>query len=101
MGITRDRGYYYFVMRVPKRYKHIDKRSQVRRALMTDSERTARAKEPAIRAEFIAYWEALAAGGDPTAEAAFETAKHLSAARGFQPALLRNSRLSRDCPLPL
>ena len=32
MGITEDRGRFYFVMRVPKRYQNVDTRSQVRQA---------------------------------------------------------------------
>lgn len=29
MGITLDRGYWYFVKRVPKRYAHVDARQKV------------------------------------------------------------------------
>lgn len=83
MGITLDRGYWYFVKRVPKRFAHLDPRAKVTRALWTDSEREARAKAPAVEAEFMAYWEALAAGDDPAASAAFAAAKRLAAARGF------------------
>lgn len=83
MGITKDRGYWYFVKRVPKRFSHVDKRIQVRRALWTDSERDARAKAPAVEAEFMAYWEALAAGRKHDAAAAYEAAKRLAIARGF------------------
>lgn len=83
MGITKDRGYYYFVMRVPTRFAHVDARSQVRRALFTDSKREARAKEPTVRAGFMAYWEALAAGEADNAAAACDAARQLAAARGF------------------
>ncbi|AUH34650.1 DUF6538 domain-containing protein [Paracoccus tegillarcae] len=84
MGITRHRNHFYFVMRVPRRFAHVDPRAQVRRALFTDSERAARAKEPAIRAEFLVYWEALAAGENDDAAAAFDAIKKLAAARGFR-----------------
>lgn len=83
MGITRHRGYWYFVKRVPKRFAHVDPRVQVRRALWTDSEREARRKAPAVEAEFMAYWEALLAGQDADAAVAFEAAKRLAQARGF------------------
>lgn len=70
-------------MRVPKRFAHVDKRIQVRRPLWTDSERDARAKTPAVEAEFMAYWEALAAGRKHDAAAAYDAAKRLAIARGF------------------
>ncbi|MFD1794587.1 tyrosine-type recombinase/integrase [Paracoccus aurantiacus] len=84
MGITRHRNHFYFVMRVPRRFAHIDPRAQVRRALFTDSEREAHSKEPAIRAEFLTYWKALAAGEHGDAATAFDAAKKLAAARGFR-----------------
>lgn len=83
MGITKDRGYWYFVKRVPKRFAHVDARQRVTRALWTDSEREARAKAPAVEAEFMAYWEALAAGESADAAAAYDAAKRLAQARGF------------------
>lgn len=83
MGITKDRGYFYVVKRVPKRFAHVDPRSQVRRALHTDSEREARAKAPLVEAELMAYWEALATGQTADALAAYDAAKHLAQTRGF------------------
>lgn len=83
MGITKDRGYWYFVKRVPKRFAHVDSRIKVSRALWTDSERLAREKAAAVEAEFMAYWGALAAGKSNDASAAFEAAKRLAQARGF------------------
>ncbi|MEM7525699.1 MAG: DUF6538 domain-containing protein [Pseudomonadota bacterium] len=62
IGIYRDRGWRYFVKRVPKPFAHVDPRSRVSMALVTESERVARARAPLIRAELMAYWEALAAG---------------------------------------
>jgi hypothetical protein len=64
MGITQDRGRFYFVMRVPKRYRNVDTRSQVRQALHTDSRAEAIRKAPAIEEQFVAYWEDLIAGND-------------------------------------
>lgn len=83
MGITNDRGYWYFIKRVPKRFAHIDSRVKVTRALWTSSKREAQAKAPAIEAEYMAYWEAMAAGEKNDAAAAFEAAKRLAQARGF------------------
>lgn len=83
MGITRDRGYWYFVKRVPKRFAHVDPRQKVTRALWTDSEREARIKAAVVEAEIMAHWEALAAGHDGDAAASYEAACRLAQARGF------------------
>ncbi|UFS65026.1 hypothetical protein LO749_00150 [Paracoccus denitrificans] len=83
MGITKDRGYWYFVKRVPKRFAHVDPRQKVTRALWTDSEREARIKAAAVEAEVMAYWEALVAGQADDAAAAYEAARKLAQARGF------------------
>ena len=83
MGITKDRGYWYFVKRVPRRFAHVDPRSQVRTALHTDSRSEALARAPAVEAEFLAMWEALAAGEVTDAARRYEAARQLCAARGF------------------
>lgn len=83
MGITKDRGYWYFVKRVPKRFAHVDLRQKVTRALWTDSEREAKIKAAAVEAEFMAYWEALAAGRSDDAVASYDAAVKLAHARGF------------------
>ncbi|WEF23411.1 DUF6538 domain-containing protein [Paracoccus sp. S3-43] len=83
MGITKDRGYWYFVKRVPKRFAQVDPRQKVTRALWTDSEREARIKAAAVEAEVMAYWEALAVGQTDDAAAAYEAARKLAQARGF------------------
>ena len=83
MGITEDRGRFYFVMRVPKRYHNIDKRSQVRQALRTDSRSEAIRKAPAIEEQFIAYWEDLIAGNDADAKSRWDSARRLAASKGF------------------
>ncbi len=83
MGITLDRGWWYYVKRVPKRFAHVDPRAKVTRALWTDSEREARKKAPSVEAELFAYWEALAAGRAGDAAAAYDAAKRLAKARGF------------------
>lgn len=81
MGITKVKGHWRFVKRVPKRFTHVDPRRRVMRSLWTDSEREARAKAPAV--EFIAFWEALAAGKSGDAAAAYGAAKQLAQSRGF------------------
>jgi integrase len=83
MGITNDRGRFYFVKRVPRRFQHIDPRSQVRVALHTDSREEARRKAPQVEAGLLAYWEALAAGNGDDAAAQYRAARALAAARGF------------------
>ncbi len=68
MGITNDRGRYYWVRRVPKRYMSVvcglDGRpvEQVRAALRTDSESAARKKAVMVEEARIAEWEALRVG---------------------------------------
>lgn len=83
MGITKDRGYWYFVKRVPKRFAHVDPRQKVTRALWTNSERDARIKAAAVEAEFMAYWEALAAGRSDDAVASYDAAVKLAHAHSF------------------
>lgn len=83
MGITLDRGYWYFVKRVPKRFAHIDPRQKVTKALWTDLEREARIKAASVEAEYTAYWEGLAAGHAHDAAAAYEAARQLAKARGY------------------
>ncbi|SHN63218.1 DUF6538 domain-containing protein, partial [Oceanicella actignis] len=48
MGIYCDRGRYYFVKRVPKRFAHVDPRQKITRCLHTDSRREALARAPAV-----------------------------------------------------
>ena len=83
MGLLRRGGRWHFSMRVPRRFAHVDGREYVRASLHTDSERIARAKAAALEADFIAYWEALAAGDASDALARYEAARRLAAARGW------------------
>ena len=83
MGITEDRGRWYFVKRVPKRYRDLDPRDQVRVALWTDSKAEAQAKAPRIEAELEAYWQALETGNSADAEAHFAAVRQLAERRGF------------------
>lgn len=83
MGLMLDRGWWYYVKRVPKRFAHVDPRPKITRALFTDSETEARRKAVAVETEIFAYWEALAAGRANDAAAAYDAAKRLAAARGF------------------
>lgn len=84
MGTTNDRGRWYLVKRVPKRFAHLDPRVIVRVALRTDSKREAEAKAPAVEAELVAYWEALAAGDSLGAAARYAAAVRLAESRGFR-----------------
>ncbi len=83
MGLQNDRGRWYYVKRVPKRFQKFDRRVLVRVALRTDSQTEARRKAPAVEAELFAYWEARAAGRDLDAVRRYEAARNLAAARGF------------------
>lgn len=70
--------------RVPKRYASVEPRTFVWVSLQTDSERTAAAKADAAWASFIEGWEAKLAGDSGDAEAHFDAARKLAAARGFR-----------------
>lgn len=89
VGVTCDRGRYYFVLRVPKRFaglvlgKDGAPVSQVRRALHTDSRSEALRKAAQIEAETLAEWEALAAGDQGAAAQHYQAARKIAAARGF------------------
>ncbi|QDF14277.1 integrase [Dinoroseobacter phage vB_DshS-R4C] len=90
MGITKDRGRWYWVKRVPKRFEGLVVGSdgkpvkQVRQALHTDSETEARAKAAQIEAARLAEWEALRAGDAGQARAHYEAARELAQHRGFR-----------------
>lgn len=89
MGITKDRGRWYWVKRVPKRYLGVvlgaDGHSvkQVRVALRTDSESEARRKAVAVEEARIAEWEALLSGDGPGARAHYLASRSLAEVRGF------------------
>ena len=89
MGVTLDRGRYYFVMRVPKRFRGIvlgkDGKpvSQVRQALFTDSRSEANAKAKQVEAAFLAQWESLAAGDGAAAHKHYQNARRIASTYGF------------------
>ncbi|MBT8169898.1 integrase [Falsiruegeria litorea] len=89
MGITNDRGRYYWVKRIPKRYLGLVRGSdgkpvtQVRQALHTDSESEARLKAAQVEAERMAEWEAMLAGDGTSARRHYDAARKLAQARGF------------------
>ena len=91
MGIVKDRGRYYWVKRVPKRYLGLVRGSdglpvsQVRQALHTDSKAEAQAKAAQIEVARQAEWEALAAGDSGSARAHFEAARKLAQVRSKNP----------------
>lgn len=90
MGIVNDRGRYYWVKRIPKRYAGLVRGadgqpvSQVRQALHTDSKPEAKSKAAQIEAERMAEWEAMLAGDNASARAHYEAARELAQARGFK-----------------
>lgn len=81
--ITRDRGRWYYVQRVPKQFAHLDPRRFVRIALRTDSETEARAKAPDIERSLWAYWEALDRGDRAAVDERLTAMKKIAQARGF------------------
>ena len=89
MGITKDRGRYYWVKRVPKRYvgvvRGVDGQpvKQVRVALRTDSESEARKKAVMVEEARFAEWEALLAGDAGAAREHYLSAKRLAETRSF------------------
>lgn len=70
--------------RVPARYASIEPRKFVWLSLHTDSMSEAKQKEPAAWQQLIDGWEAKLAGDTSDAEARFEAARDLAAARGFR-----------------
>ncbi|WP_342770945.1 DUF6538 domain-containing protein [Parasedimentitalea maritima] len=89
MGIARDRGRYYWVKRVPKRFAGLvlgrdgETVKQVRQALNTADRAEALLKAAQIELERLAEWEALAAGGSDSAKLHFDAVLKLAQARGY------------------
>jgi integrase len=89
VGIVRDRGRYYWVKRVPKRFAGLVRGAdgqpvtQVRQALHTDSLPEAKLKGAQVEAARLAEWEAMAAGDAGSARKHYEAARKLAQARGF------------------
>lgn len=89
MSIHKDRGRYYWVKRVPKRFAGLVRGadgqpvSQVRQALHTDSLPEAKIKAAQVEAARLAEWEAMAAGDSGSARQHYEAARKLAQARGF------------------
>jgi len=70
--------------RVPKRYADVEPRTFVWVSLHTDSKTAAAAKADAAWALLIEGWEARLAGASRDAEAHFDAARRLAAARSFR-----------------
>lgn len=89
MGLTLDRGRFYWVKRVPKRYLGLVRGedgkpvTQVRAALHTDSRAEAVRKAKQVEAARLAEWEALLHGDTVSAHRHYDAARRLAAARGF------------------
>ncbi|RNF33967.1 tyrosine-type recombinase/integrase [Paracoccus methylarcula] len=78
------KGILYLVRSVPKRYASVESKTQVWISLHTDSRGAANAKADAVWQQQVAAWEAKLAGDTTDAEALFESARELAAARGFK-----------------
>lgn len=89
MGIVLNRGRYYWVKRVPKRYQGLvvgvtgKPVVQVRQALYTDSKLEAQSKASQVEAARLAEWEALRLGDSESARKNYLTARKLAEARGL------------------
>lgn len=70
--------------RVPTRYARVETRKWVWISLHTDSEAIAKVKAPKVWANMIEAWEARLAGDTTDAEAQYEAARQLAAARGYR-----------------
>ncbi|MEM8740913.1 MAG: DUF6538 domain-containing protein [Pseudomonadota bacterium] len=82
-GVTWDRGGFYYVKRVPRRFAHVDARSQVRICLHTDSRREAEIRAARLAEELHAQWRALGAGEARDACAHYDALRDLARAQGF------------------
>ncbi len=89
MGITCDRGRWYWVKRIPNRFYGLvlgaDGKpvKQVRQALHTADRLEAQIRGSQIEVERLAEWEALAAGNTDSAKRHYEAAQGLARARGY------------------
>lgn len=70
--------------RVPTRYARVETRKWVWISLHTDSEAIAKVKAPKVWANMIEAWEARLAGDTSDAEAQYDAARQLAAARGYR-----------------
>lgn len=84
MAIKKRGKQFSLYRRVPKRYEAVEPRTFVWVSLHTDSESLAATKAASAWTNMIEGWEALLAGDTSDAEARFEAAKELAAARGFR-----------------
>ncbi len=83
MGYTLSRGVYYFVRRVPKRYAAVEPRSRVQISLKTKSPDVAEKKSLMVEERLMAYWEALLANKEESAQAHYDAALDFASAHGF------------------
>lgn len=84
MSIKQRNKTFHIRKRVPIRYAGIDQRKWVWLSLHTDSEGIAKAKAPKVWANMIEAWEARLAGDTTDAEAQYDAARNLAAARGYR-----------------
>ena len=84
MSIQKRNKTFHIRKRVPTRYARIEPRQWVWISLHTDSEAIAQIKAPKVWANMIEAWEARLAGDTTDAEAQYDAARNLAAARGYR-----------------
>lgn len=84
MSIQQRNKTFHIRKRVPTRYASVEPRKWVWISLHTDSESIAQTKAPKVWANMIEAWEARLAGDTTDAEAQYEAARNLAAARGYR-----------------
>lgn len=87
-GLTRRGDTWHLRMRVPRKYRHIEARSEIHRSLMTDSPREAAVRLPAAEAAILADLDArlavnACATTPTTSKQAYAAAVALAATRGM------------------
>ncbi|KZL04574.1 Tyrosine recombinase XerC [Pseudovibrio axinellae] len=83
MGFSLSRGIYYFVKRVPKRYALVEPRTRIQISLKTKSPDVAEKKSLMVEERLVAYWEALLANKEESAQAHYKAALNFASAHGF------------------
>jgi integrase len=84
MAIQQRNKTFHIRKRVPSRFARVEPRKWVWLSLHTDSEAIAKVKAPKVWASMIEAWEARLAGDTTDAEAQYDAARNLAAARGYR-----------------
>ena len=83
MGITCDRECFYWVQRVPQRYRARVGKSQFRKALWTDRSSEALRKAPLVEREVLPEWDALARNEPNEQRNRYRAARSIAREAGF------------------